>query len=219
VTEPGGGAAPEVVVAGLLREYEQVANLSEGLSAVGWNASTVCDGWQVRHIVAHVAGQLQDAVSGRGGSRTADEQACALGSATASDLAAAIRGASAKAESLAELIVSAWREPSPVRETIGEAIETLWHDTWTHGNDIRAALGADADEGAGMQTSLRVVETRLHERAWPGAIQRTHDQAIVEIHVPNRAPVMVPTRTFLLAATGRRAWLRPEVAGNLNIYA
>lgn len=78
-------------VAGLRTEYRRFANLIAGLDRAVWTAPTRCTRWEVRDVSAHVVGQLVDTVSGKVGSRTADEQAAGLREGTPAELASLLR--------------------------------------------------------------------------------------------------------------------------------
>ena len=113
-----------------------LAELLAGLSAADWDAETLCDGWRVREVVAHMTMPFRTSMSrfvlgmlkargnfGRMADAAARRDAQAM---TAGELAASMR----------DNADHAWRPPG------GGFVGALTHDV-IHGLDITVGLGID----------------------------------------------------------------------------
>jgi uncharacterized protein (TIGR03083 family) len=56
----------EIVLPGMLSQYQSFEALVESLSAEQWGQPSRCEGWAVADVAAHVIGQLTDVVNLRG---------------------------------------------------------------------------------------------------------------------------------------------------------
>jgi uncharacterized protein (TIGR03083 family) len=169
---------PADVMSGILDELESFEALVRDLDDSQLATPTRCDGWTVRDVAAHVIGSLAEVAAGRPEGLGAaevnerllrDRREC-TGSQLADELAAVRAQAAAL---LGSLDLAAWLSPAPGghRGTLVDGVETLWHDAFVHGDDIRAALGLPSIEGPGLGAALSRVARELHLRGWPQALE------------------------------------------------
>jgi uncharacterized protein (TIGR03083 family) len=207
------------VIEGTFAEYEQFAELIAGLSPAEWTTPTRCANWQIRDVAGHVVGTVLDIVAGTVGQRSPDDQARELRTATAADLAGQLRtGAGRLRPGFDAFDDKAWSGPSPVPDlTLGEAVLTVWYDTYVHAEDIRAALGKSPERGPGLVASISMLENRLRRSGWgPARVELTGVPAF-ELGTGGPRISGDPLR-FLLVGTGRAD---PEEFGlddSVNIY-
>ena len=62
-------------IAGVLREYDDFADLVESIGDDEWTRPSRCEGWEVRDVAGHVVAAAQDVVAGVPGSRGPDQEA------------------------------------------------------------------------------------------------------------------------------------------------
>lgn len=214
-----------------------LATIPEG----AWDKQSLCEGWRVRDVVAHVVGNAADLSSGN----TAD-----AGSEAYNARQVAERDGRSPAELLAEWEVAGpafeegllalddafWNTPYPPLGTVGEALQRLVEDTWVHRQDIRIALGDGVDaRGPGMQATfevaLREYATRMPERApGVGSVTIAANGSVQTVRVADAGvdvTVSGSPATIALVATGRlpldEVDVQPSVpdgfASAFNIYA
>ena len=136
-------------------ERRDLAELLAGLPAADWDAATLCDGWRVREVVAHMTMPFRTSMprfvlgmlKARGNfSRMADAAARRDAQAmTADELAASMR----------DNADHAWRPPG------GGFVGALSHDV-IHGLDITVGLGIDRKVPA---ERLRIVLDGVNARS------------------------------------------------------
>lgn len=124
------------VRAAIAAERRELADLFDGLSADQWDTPSLCAGWRVREVVAHMSlgfryslpGVLAELVKARGGlHRMTDRRARADAAAfTTAELAALLR----------DNAHHPWTPP------VGGYVNALGHDV-VHGLDVTVALGLD----------------------------------------------------------------------------
>ncbi|HEY2286015.1 MAG TPA: maleylpyruvate isomerase family mycothiol-dependent enzyme [Streptosporangiaceae bacterium] len=138
-TRPGPG--PSDLAGAIAAERRELAAMLDALPPAAWDEPTLCDGWRVREVVAHLTMPFRypaarfafELARSRGNfSRMADRCARRDAAAPAADLAAALRD---NAE-------HPWKPPG------GGLAGALTHDV-IHGLDITVALGIDRDVPAG----------------------------------------------------------------------
>jgi 1,4-dihydroxy-2-naphthoyl-CoA hydrolase len=171
------GLPPADVMSGILDELESFEALVRDLDDSQLATPSRCDGWAVRDVVAHVIGSLAEVAAGRAeGLGAADLNERLIrerGERTGSQLADELATIRAQAAALlGSLDLAAWLSPAPGRHrgTLVDGVETLWHDAFIHGDDIRAALGLPSIEGPGLGAALSHVTRELHLRGWPQAL-------------------------------------------------
>jgi uncharacterized protein (TIGR03083 family) len=213
----------------------------EALPDGAWDKESLCEGWRVRDVVAHVVGNAADISSGN----TAE-----AGSPGYNARQVAERKDRTPAELLEE-----WKVAGPAFEdgilaldeaffdadyppfgTVGEALRRFSEDTWIHRQDIRIPLGDGVDpQGPGVQAVFAVAlfeaATRMPTHA-PGVRSvtiSTDDFNETATVAPEGVDVVVSgdAATIALVATGRygldQVTVTPEVptgfAKAFNIYA
>jgi uncharacterized protein (TIGR03083 family) len=138
-TRPGPG--PSDLAGAIAAERRELAAMLDALPPAAWDEPTLCDGWRVREVVAHLTMPFRypaarfafELARSRGNfSRMADRCARRDAAAPAAELAAALRD---NAE-------HPWKPPG------GGLAGALTHDV-IHGLDITVALGIDRDVPAG----------------------------------------------------------------------
>jgi uncharacterized protein (TIGR03083 family) len=208
------------VVTGVFAEYDAFAELISGLSPEEWRTPTRCEGWEVRDVAGHVVGVSIDMSSGAVGSRTPDEQARALRDEAPAELAGRLAASADRVRPFfTALDEEAWAAPSPVAgRSLGNAVHTLWYDTYVHADDIRTALRRPAGRGTGLLASVHWAWDELERLGW-GPARIVLDGA-GEHAIGSGGPVLRgdPLR-FLLAATGRTDPAEFGADGSLNIYS
>ena len=202
--------AQDIVSDGLLRELEQFEQLIRPLTAVQWDATSRCEGWTVGDVAGHVVGDMADVVAGRleglGSPEVTAREVAERAGRTPIELAdewAEVRKAIAGILPLFD--AAAWAGPAGAGYdgTLGDGIETLWFDTFLHGDDVRAALGRTSELGPGLAASVSHVSSELAKRGWTGTVP-TDDGWALE---------------FVLAATGRAEAAILGADAPINLYA
>ena len=98
----------------------------------------------------------------------------------------------------------AWNGPSPIPDlSLGDGVLTLWYDTYVHADDIRDAIGAPSDRGAGLGASVAYLARELTTRGW-GPATLTLDDVPAQAVGTGGPTVTGDPLEFVLAATGRR---------------
>jgi len=213
-------------IEGMLTEYAAFADLVEPLTEAEWDATTRCDGWQVRDVAGHVIGLCEDVAAGVPGSRDSAQEAASVRGDTAAVAAGRLRTALDQVRPLAAVLDddAAWAGPSGVPDlTMGEGILTLWYDTFVHADDIRAALDRGPADGAGQRAAVAYLAAQLASRSWGPAQIVFTDDGIGSVTIgtaDEAAPCRYLTsRDFVLAATGRVEAGAVGLDADVNIYA
>ena len=207
------------VARGVLDEYESFAALVESLDAKAWETPTRCTGFEVRDVAGHVIGLAEDVVKGVPGSRNAEEEAASVRGDTPAQAAARLR---AVIESLRPLLDALdddmWNGPSGVPDlTFGRGVLTLWYDTYVHADDVRAALGAASERGAGLAASVEYLAGELTAKGWGPATLALDGVARSDVGEGGREITGDPLQ-FVLVATGRADPATMGLAPGVSIY-
>jgi uncharacterized protein (TIGR03083 family) len=213
------------VTAGELAALDAFGDLVRDLTAAELDTPSRCAGWTVRGVAAHVVGGMADVVAGRfgdlgtpeGTARQVAEHVDRTGAELADELAGARKLA---ADLLAALDDSAWHSAAPkgFDGTVGEGIETIWYDTFVHGDDIRAALGRPSVRPLPeLHVSLHHVATALERRGWGPATLAFDGLHEISVGGGGRR-VDGDALAFLLAATGRTDPAALGLGADVNIY-
>ncbi len=204
-------ALPRTVVSqGVIDELARFEALVRTLTPEQWAAASVCAGWTVGDVARHVIGSMSDVVAGRLDGlgtpevtqREVDERAGRTATELADECSAAAQGAAAMLPLFDD---AAWATPGPggFDGTLGDGVEALWYDTWQHGNDIRASIGADPVFGPGIAAARSHVQWELGKLGWDGTAPADDD-------------ALYP---FVLVATGRAEPTSLGAGAPPNVYA
>jgi uncharacterized protein (TIGR03083 family) len=202
---------------GAKAEYHAFADLIETLSDAEWNTPTRCSGWLVRDVAGHVTGLAEDTAAGVPGSRNGDEEAASVRHESPAGTAARLRTALGPIEALVDALDDEmWASPCPIPElSFGDGVLTLWFDTYVHADDIRAALGRDADRGAGLEACVAYLAPEIEKKGWGPASLALDGIGRYEIKGGGQEITGDPHQ-FVLVATGRAdattMGLDPEVS-------
>jgi uncharacterized protein (TIGR03083 family) len=213
------GPNREQTIDGLLAEYRSFADLIDTIDDSAWKLPTRCTGWEVRDVAGHVVGQASDVLTGTLGTRTADEQAADLRGHSATALAAELRNATdSMARLLSAIDDAAWEDSSPIPGlTVGQGVHILLSDAYLHGDDIRAALGLSSDRGPALHASLDGVLGVLARDDVAAADPRI--AAVLAAPIANFTQATgIDAYEFLLVASGRRDPAHLGFPQTVNIY-
>ena len=207
------------VARGVLDEYESFAALVESLDTKAWATPTRCTGFEVRDVAGHVIGLAEDVAKGVPGSRNAEEEAASVRGDSPAQAAARLR---AVIESLRPLLDALdddmWNGPSGVPDlTFGRGVLTLWYDTYVHADDVRAALGAASERGAGLAASVEYLAGELTAKGWGPATLALDGVARSDVGEGGREITGDPLQ-FVLVATGRADPATMGLAPGVSIY-
>jgi uncharacterized protein (TIGR03083 family) len=207
------------VANGSLAEYDAFADLIEGLNEDQWNATARCAGWQVRDVAGHVVGLAEDTAAGVPGSRNADEEAASVRHETPAGAAARLRAAVASFRALLEAIDDdAWAGPSGVPDlTLGDGVLTLWYDTYVHADDIRDAIGAPSERGAGLDATICYLAKELTGRDWGPATLALDGTGRYDVGAGG-PEITGDALQFMLVATGRADASTMGLEPGVSIY-
>lgn len=161
------------IVDGLREERERIIGYLEGLEPAAWEKASLCEGWTVRDVAAHLAGNMADVVAGRlegAGSeaynqRQVDERA----DKSPAEILEEWKENGARFEAFAgQMTPEVWDMSLPgdaaAFGTIGYGIQRLLEDLWVHAHDIRTPLGQEIVPGPGIIAGLEVIANTLPER-------------------------------------------------------
>jgi uncharacterized protein (TIGR03083 family) len=207
------------VARGALDEYEAFVALIEPLAAADWDAPTRCAGFLVRDVAGHVVGLAEDVAKGVPGSRNAEEEAASVRGDSPADVAARLRAALGTIRPLLEsLDDETWNGPSGVPDlTFGRGVLTLWYDVFVHADDIRAALGAASERGAGLAASVEYLAGELTAKDWGPATLALDGIPRHDVGAGGRE-VTGDALQFVLVATGRADPATMGLQPGVSIY-
>lgn len=157
------------LAAAMRDERTRLVSYLESVPEAAWDKQTLCDGWTVRDMVAHLVGNAADVVaqnldgvgSAEYNQRQIDERA---GRSPAELLAEWSTAGPALEESMEALDDAFWNTPYEPWGTVGEALQRLVEDIWVHGQDIRLPLGDDPTAGPGLDATLDCIARELPKR-------------------------------------------------------
>jgi uncharacterized protein (TIGR03083 family) len=218
--------ARSVIVPGMIAEYGAFADLLDGLTPEQWETQSRCEGWRVADVAAHVVGQLTDVTAfnleGLGTLEVTARQVAERRGRSAADLTEELRTASKTATDLVEAFdEDAYNAEGPQGngQTLGFGIESLWFDTFLHGDDILDAIGRSAPSKAAFAPSVSHISQVLsQEGATPATIRLDGlDQFLVSGGDDGRLIDGDPMQ-FILVSTGRADPATMGLEPEINIY-
>ncbi|GAA2208951.1 maleylpyruvate isomerase family mycothiol-dependent enzyme [Nonomuraea monospora] len=178
-------------------ERERLADLLAGLPDPAWDTPSLCAGWRVREVVAHVTAPFRTSlprlVAGlvaarfsfdRYADRAAREDAARM---PAAELLACLRAN----------ITNEWRPPG------GGLAGALSHDT-IHGLDMTEPLGLPSPPPERVALVLASADKRSLAYFGVDLAGRQLRGADADIRLGEGEPVELPVKDILLVVTGRR---------------
>jgi uncharacterized protein (TIGR03083 family) len=149
----------------------------ESLPDGAWDKESLCEGWRIKDVIAHVVGNAVDISSGNttdaGSPEYNARQVAERKDRTPAELLTEWATAGpAFEDGLLALDEAFWTADYPPFGTVGEAVRRFVEDTWVHRQDIRIPLGDGVDpSGPGPRAVFAValfeMATRIPEHA-PG---------------------------------------------------
>jgi uncharacterized protein (TIGR03083 family) len=205
---------------GLLAEWGSFEEMVRSLSAEEWRAPTRCASWEVRDVAGHVVGTAADALYGRTGQNTPDDQARERRERSPAEVADELASVVAAGQPiLAGLDDQAWDGPSPAPGlTMRQGVETLWYDAYVHGDDILSAIGRETEGGPALRASVAHVVEALAERGWGPATLALDGLPEIAVGEGDGPRVTGDPRRFVLVATGRGDSAELGLDPTVNIY-
>src|SRR5205809_12738 len=157
------------LAAAMRDERERLVRYLESVPETAWDKPSLCEGWTVKDLVAHLVGNAADMVAqkfdGAGSpeynQRQLDERA---GHSAAELLAEWAEQGPAFEAGIEILDDNFWNTPYLEFGTVGEALQRLVEDIWVHGQDIRIPLGDSPTAGPGLDATLDCIARELPKR-------------------------------------------------------
>jgi uncharacterized protein (TIGR03083 family) len=210
-------------------ERERLASYLESLPEEAWERDSLCEGWTVRELMAHVVGVASDVahrrLEGVGTPEQNQRQVDERRGRCPRELLDEWRETGKLLEDgVLALDDELWTAPYSENFTVGQALQRMVEDIYVHGLDVRLALGDAPVEGPGLRSTLEVAE-----REWQGRIPRLapdvgalHVSAgDFETTVPGPGSVEVKISgdqiALALVATGRRTLDAAVADGRLTV--
>ena len=201
---PPAAMSLDAVWAAIDLERTKLADLLDDLAPEEWSRPSLCEGWRVRDVAAHLA------LSHSGWRRTAVEMCRARGSFDRMVHDTAVRHACAPTDQLAGEIraMVGSRRHAPTLTPL----EPLY-DVLVHGQDIAVPLGRSSPMPVEAATAAA---TRVWTMGWPMSTAfraRTRLRGLrlvatdTDWSAGDGAVVEGPVEALLLLLTGRTAWL------------
>ena len=195
---------------GFVEELSAFTALVRSLDDDQLDAPTRCDGWSVRDVAAHVAGTLADIIAGRfeglGTPEVTRREVAERAGRSAADLADELDEVNAGAQALfAAFDDDAWEAPAPagVAPTVGWGVESLWYDSFVHGDDIRHALGQPSVPSDALRAAVSHITAVLTDQGYPASTVALDGLDAFEVSGGGGQAISGDALAFVLAGTGR----------------
>ncbi len=218
------------LAAAMRDERVRLVSYLESLPEAAWDKPSLCEGWSVRDMVAHLVGNAADVVAqnldGVGSpeynQRQIDERA---GRSPAELLAEWAEQGPALEAAMEALDDTLWNTPYEEFGTVGEALQRLVEDIWVHGQDIRIPLGDEPSTGPGLDATLDVLARELPKRCARlapevGSVRIATDGVAREATVSSDGVALElkgDAVAIALAATGRVDLASAESDGEISV--
>lgn len=145
----------------LRAEREKLSAYLTALPEGAWDKQSLCDGWTIKDLMAHVVGiasdvanrRLEDVGSAPQNQRQVDERKDATPAVLLDEWA---REGKLLEDGILELDDDFWNAPYTEGFNVGQALQRMVEDIWVHTQDIRVPLGEDAAPGPGLVSTLEV---------------------------------------------------------------
>lgn len=217
------------ILEGYRDERQRFIGFLRTIDAAAWDTPSLCEGWRVRDIAAHLAGNVADVLEQRlegAGSveynqRQVDERA----GMTPAEILAEWEDKGAQLDAfLAGLDATLWDTELPqIGMTVGFGVLRLLEDLWVHAQDARGPLGHAPEPGPGLTATLETVAHELpaRARAFAPGVGRVEIAAgdFLEVAVGDGSALRIEgdPATIALAATGRVRLDRALADGRVKI--
>ncbi len=215
----------EEIVAGLPAERAEFVQLLSSLWEDDGGLPTRCEGWSVRAVASHVAGELTDIVAGNVGGQGTPEMTSRHVAERDAKLLTELADELEEAGEAADVLLDAfddeaWATPAPagLPGTLGAAVEALWYDTYMHHEDILAALHHRPKRGPGLLVALDQIALRLEVRDWGPATLALDGFDDIPVNGGEGRRVTGDALAFVLAATGRADPVPLGLDSSVNVY-
>ncbi len=215
----------QIVVPGMLAEYQSFGELIGGLSDSEWESSSRCEGWRVADVAAHVVGQLTDVVNfrleGLGTPEVTKRQVDEHRGRGPRELADELESSAKLGDDLLSAFDdAAWLAPGPQGggTTLGFGVEALWFDTYLHADDIRSAIGIPSIRTEAIRPSLSHIAQVLSDQGWAPADLAFEGFEEFPVSGGGGQTVNGDAFAFVLASTGRGDPSSFGLDDSVNIY-
>jgi uncharacterized protein (TIGR03083 family) len=230
--DPGGETmqvTQKEIAAAMRDERTRLVAYLEDLPEAAWDKESLCEGWRVRDIVAHLIGNAADIVAqkldGAGSpeynQRQVDERAGRSPAELLAEWAEAGPAFEAGIESFDDAL---WNTPYLELGTVGQALQRLVEDIWVHAQDIRIPLGDGPVPGPGVDAVLDIAVRDFPARAARlapdvGSVRITTGATTRDALIGDGTAVEVSgdAITLALAATGRVTLAKAQDDGEVSV--
>lgn len=157
------------IIEGIREERERLIAYLEKLPPEAWACETVCPGWTVKEVVAHLVGNVSDVLAqrldGAGSDAYNQRQVDERAGADSNRILAEWKEKGPQLDAFfGGIPTDFWDSPIPDFGTVGTGVQRLLEDLWVHAQDVRTAVGDGAEPGPGMLATLEVVARESLER-------------------------------------------------------
>lgn len=209
-TKPSGAWSEDVVWAATDRERLDLADLLDDLTPAEWEQPSLCAGWRVRDVAAHLA------LAQTGARRAALDLVRARGSLQRMIHDTAARHAALPPAQLAEEIrgMAGSRRTAPGVTPLEPLLDVL-----VHGQDIAVPLGRSRTMPVAAATTAA---TRVWDMSWPMSSTFAPRRRLAGLRlvatdtdwaVGEGDPVEGPIQALLMVLTGRTAAVQDRLSG------
>jgi uncharacterized protein (TIGR03083 family) len=186
-------ATRERIAQELRAERESLTAYLEGLPEAAWDKQSLCEGWTVKEVMAHAVGIAADVANRRldgvgtdeANQRQVDERKDRTPREILDEWATEGK---LLEDGILELDDAFWTAPYTDNFTVGDALQRMVEDIWTHGQDIRIPLGDDTTAGPALTSTLEVIARDMLNR--------------LPLHAPSIGEVKLEAGDFSGEATG-----------------
>lgn len=177
----------------LRNEREALTSYLGSIPEAAWDKQSLCEGWTVRDLMAHVVGiasdvanrRLDDVGSEAQNQRQVDERKDAT---PAEILAEWKREGELLEQGVRDLDDDFWNAPYTDNFTVGHALQRMVEDIWVHTQDIRIPLGDEPTATLGLISTLEVGSRDLQNR--------------LPLHAPRTGTVTINAGSFSSTVPG-----------------
>jgi uncharacterized protein (TIGR03083 family) len=153
----------------LRTERERLTKYLESLPEAAWDKQSLCEGWTVRELMAHVVGIASDVANRRlDGVGSAEQNQRQVDERTDRSPQQILEEWADQGKLLEDGILELddqfWTAPYTDNFNVGQALQRMVEDIYIHGHDVRIPLGDDPVDGPGMISTLEVAARDLQNR-------------------------------------------------------